>query len=112
MVEGPAFAGMTEECRMKEQFYVYILSSMHNKVLYIGITSDLIKRVWEHKSRIHKGFTSRYNVDRLVYYEVYSDPENAISREKVMKKWNRDWKIELIEKENPDWVDLYDRISA
>jgi putative endonuclease len=97
---------------MNEQFYVYILSSLHNRVLYIGITSDLVKRVWEHKNKVVKGFTARYNVDRLMYYEIYNDPETAIHREKSMKDWKRSWKIELIEKENPDWVDLYDRICV
>ena len=97
---------------MKEQFYVYIMASVHNRVLYIGVTSDLVKRVWEHKYKITKGFTTRYNVDRLVHYEIYSDPESSIHREKKMKEWKRKWKIELIEKENPDWLDLYDRICA
>lgn len=97
---------------MNDQFYVYLMSSANNRVLYIGITSDLTKRVWEHKNKITKGFTSKYNVDQLVYYEVFTDPENAIRREKQMKEWKRDWKIELIEKNNPEWTDLYDQICT
>ncbi len=92
---------------MKEYFYVYILASLHNRVLYIGMTSDLLKRIWEHKSRIIEGFTKRYNVDRLVYYEVYDNAEAAIKRERGLKEWKRDWKIQLIEKNNKDWNDLY-----
>lgn len=97
---------------MKQHFYIYILSSLHNRVLYIGLTSDLQKRIWEHKNKIIKGFTQKYNVDRLVYYEVYDDAENAIKRERNMKEWKREWKIELIEKKNPEWKDLYDQICA
>ncbi|MCB9991462.1 MAG: GIY-YIG nuclease family protein [Rhodospirillales bacterium] len=97
---------------MKKSFYVYILSSTHNRVLYIGVTSDLPKRVWEHKNRVIKGFTEKYNVDRLVYYEVYNDSESAIKRERNMKEWKRDWKVQLIEKENPEWQDLYKTICA
>jgi putative endonuclease len=74
--------------------------------LYIGVTSDLIKRVWEHKNKIVKGFAEKYSVDKLVHYEICFDPESAIMREKQMKKWRRAWKIQLIEKENPEWRDL------
>lgn len=97
---------------MKEHFYVYILSSVHNRVLYIGMTSELPKRVWEHKNKVIKGFTAKYNVDRLVYYEVHDNAEAAISRERAMKEWKRAWKVDLIEKENPEWRDLYESICA
>ena len=95
---------------MDKQYYVYILASRKNGKLYIGITSDLIKRVWEHKDKKVESFTSKYEVDRLVYYEIFADPENAIKREKRLKEYKRQWKIELIEKDNPEWKDLYDRI--
>jgi putative endonuclease len=93
-----------------KQYHVYILSNKRNSTLYIGTTSDLIKRVWEHKNKAGRGFTEKYKVDKLVYYETFDDPENAILREKRLKKWNRSWKIELIEKTNPEWHDLYDSI--
>ncbi len=95
---------------MEKQYYVYILASRKKGTMYIGVTSDIVKRVWEHKEKFVKGFTSRYNIDRLVYYEIYSDPENAIKREKRLKDYNREWKIELIEKDNPEWKDLYEEI--
>lgn len=97
---------------MKKQFYVYILASKRHGTLYIGVTSDLVKRTWEHKQEIVEGFTSKYGVKTLVYYEVHESPETAITREKQIKKWKRAWKIRLIEKENPHWDDLYDRISC
>ena len=90
-----------------KQYYVYILASQRNGTLYIGVTSDLIKRVYEHKNNLVSGFTERYNVHTLVYFESTNDIDNAIRREIQIKKWNRDWKIELIEKNNPDWRDLY-----
>jgi putative endonuclease len=89
-----------------KQYFVYILASKKNGVLYIGVTNDLEKRVLEHKHKLNKGFAAKYNVDKLVYFEQFSIIEEAIQREKQLKKWNRDWKIELIEKENPDWSDL------
>ena len=95
---------------MDKQYYVYILASRKNGTLYIGITSDVIKRVWEHKSKKVEGFTSKYGVDRLVYYEIFNDPENAIKREKRLKEYKRQWKINLIEKDNPEWKDLYEEI--
>ena len=95
---------------MDKQYCVYILASRKNGTLYVGITSDLIKRVWEHKEKVIKGFTSKYGVDRLVYYEVFHDPKNAIKREKRLKFYKRQWKIDLIEKENPEWEDLYREI--
>ena len=97
---------------MGKDYYVYILASKRNGTLYIGITSDLIKRVWEHKNKSVEGFTNKYNVDKLVYYEQYSDPENAIKREKRLKKYNRKWKLDLIEKENPGWRDMYEGIIS
>ncbi|MFW6129323.1 MAG: GIY-YIG nuclease family protein [Candidatus Aminicenantaceae bacterium] len=97
---------------MKKEFYVYILASKRNGTLYIGVTSDLIKRVWEHKEKIIEGFTKKYNVDKLVYFEQYFDPENAIKREKRLKRYKREWKSDLIEKENPKWEDLYDKLIS
>ena len=97
---------------MGKAFYVYTLASANNRVLYIGVTSDLQKRIYEHKSKIVKGFTAKYNVDRLVYYETYNDAEGAIQREKNLKEWNRQWKIDLVEKENASWSDLYHQIGA
>jgi len=87
--------------------YVYITASQRNGTLYIGVTTDLKKRIWEHKTKHIEGFTSRYNVNQLVYYQVFDDYWQDALCEKRMKKWNRDWKIELIEKENPQWNDLY-----
>lgn len=87
---------------------VYILTSKRNGTLYIGVTSDLIKRIWEHKNNVVKGFTEKYNVHQLVYYELHDSMEAAITREKQLKKWNRAWKIRLIEESNPKWNDLYE----
>jgi len=95
---------------MSKQPAVYILASKRNGTLYIGVTSDLIKRTWEHKNDSVEGFTKRYRVHRLVYYELHEDMESAIRREKQMKQWNRGWKLELIEKQNPDWRDLWEGI--
>jgi len=90
--------------------YVYIMSNHRRRVLYIGVTSDLVKRVYEHKAEITKGFTTRYHLYSLVYYEVYCDILIAIEREKRLKRWRREWKVELIESVNPEWGDLYPRI--
>ncbi len=90
------------------RYYVYILASKKNGTLYTGITQDLIKRVYEHKNDLVDGFTKEYQVHKLVYYEETSDPSSAIQREKRIKKWNRQWKIKLIEKTNPHWRDLYE----
>jgi putative endonuclease len=95
---------------MSKQPAVYILASRRNGTLYLGVTSDLPKRVWEHKSELVKGFTERYSVHHLVYYELHEDMLSAIGREKQIKKWNRAWKLELIEKRNPDWKDLWEEI--
>ena len=89
---------------------VYILASQRNGTLYIGVTSDLVQRVWQHKNDVFEGFTKKYGVHMLVWYELHEDMENAILREKRLKKWNRDWKLRLIEEMNPDWKDLYDSI--
>jgi putative endonuclease len=89
------------------QYYVYIMASKKNGTLYIGVTNDLIRRVYEHRNNLVEGFTQKYAVHLLVFYEIHNDINNAIQREKRLKKWNRAWKIELIEKENPEWNDLY-----
>ena len=91
---------------------VYILASRRNGTLYVGVTSDLVQRVWQHKNDLADGFTKQYGVHRLVWYEVHGSMENAIVREKAIKKWRRDWKIELVEDGNPGWVDLYEGIRG
>jgi putative endonuclease len=88
-------------------YYVYLLASRRHGTLYLGVTRDLVRRVQEHKSRVVPGFSAQYQVDRLVWFETYDDPVNAITREKELKKWRRDWKIRLIEEQNLDWHDLY-----
>ncbi len=93
-------------------FYVYILSSKRNGTLYTGVTSNLIKRVHEHKKNLVKGFTNKYNVHNLVWYETHESAQSAITREKQIKKWKRAWKLELIEKNNPQWNDLYESICS
>lgn len=90
-----------------KQYYVYIMASKRHGMLYIGVTSDLIKRVYEHKNDLTDGFTNKYHIHNLVYFEITEDANCAISREKQLKKWNRTWKIALIEKNNPEWLDLY-----
>ncbi len=87
-------------------YYVYILASKRNGTLYIGVTSNLMKRIYEHKNKLIDGFTKKYNIDKLVYFEQTKDIKSAITREKQLKKWNRKWKLELIEKTNPNWDDL------
>jgi putative endonuclease len=89
---------------------VYILASQRNGTLYTGVTSDLIKRVWEHKNDQAEGFTKKYAVHLLVYFEQYEDMNAAITREKQIKKWNRAWKLRLIEEKNPNWKDLYETL--
>ena len=89
---------------------VYILASERNGTLYIGVTSDLVKRIWEHKSDFVDGFTKQYQVHTLVWYEMHGSMESAITREKQLKEWKRQWKLELIEKSNPYWNDLYPTI--
>lgn len=89
---------------------VYILASQRNGTLYIGVTSNLIKRIWEHRNNAVEGFTKSYGVHTLVYYEQHTTMEAAITREKQLKKWNRAWKLRLIEERNPDWRDLWQDI--
>jgi len=96
---------------MTKQPYVYLLASKKDGVLYIGVTSNLIQRIWQHKNKQAEGFTKKYNVHTLVYYEQHEVMETAISREKQMKKWKRDWKVKLIEKDNPQWEDLWLKIQ-
>ena len=86
---------------------VYILASERNGTLYIGVTSNLVQRIWQHKNDVVEGFTEKYGVHSLVYFELLDDMPNAITREKQMKKWNRAWKLSLIEKQNPTWQDLW-----
>jgi len=93
---------------LAKQYYVYILASKRNGTLYVGVTDNLIKRVWQHKEDLIESFTKKYSVKMLVYYEIHQDIEEAIKREKQIKGWKRQWKIELIEKENSEWKDLYD----
>jgi len=103
----PAFAGMTTRyVALDTQYCVYILASRKHGTPYIGMTNDLLRRVYEHREGLLPGFTRRYGVKRLVYYETYQDVGDAIHREKVLKEWRRDWKIALIEQSNPGWVDL------
>ncbi|MBN1485425.1 MAG: GIY-YIG nuclease family protein [Chloroflexia bacterium] len=97
---------------MEKQPAVYILASKRNGTLYIGVTSDLVKRVWQHKNDVIGGFTKEYGVYTLVYYELHSSMAEAIRREKQLKKWNRAWKIALIEEENPHWFDLWSALIA
>jgi putative endonuclease len=92
---------------LSRSYAVYILASARNGTLYIGVSSDLIGRVWQHKNDQADGFTKKYGVKTLVWFEVHEDVNAAITREKQIKEWKRDWKIELIEKENPYWNDLY-----
>jgi len=96
---------------MKQRYYyVYILSNKYNNVLYVGITNDPIRRVYEHKNKLVDGFTEKYNVDKLVYYELFNDPINAITREKQLKGYSRKKKVELITSFNPEWEDLYETL--
>lgn len=98
--------------KQSKNYYLYILANKSNRVLYTGITRNLIKRVYEHKEKIADGFTKKYNVNKLVYYEIYSDPENAIRRGKQIKAGSRQKKIGLVNSLNSDWNDLYDEIAA
>jgi putative endonuclease len=97
---------------MNKRGFVYLVASQKNGTLYVGVTSDLAKRAWQHRGGEIKGFTSRQGVRRLVYYEIHEEISLAIAREKAIKKWRRDWKIELIERNNPDWADLYPEIIS
>jgi putative endonuclease len=97
---------------MEKSFCVYMLASARNGTLYVGVTSNLVQRVWQHKQGVVAGFTARYGVKNLVWYEQHDDAEAAITREKQVKKWNRSWKIRLIEASNPYWNDLYQDIAG
>jgi putative endonuclease len=91
-------------------YFVYILASQRNGTLYTGVTNDVIRRAWEHKEQVVEGFTKKYGVHILVWYEMHEDINVAIAREKQIKGWNRAWKIKMIEKTNPQWLDLYDKL--
>jgi putative endonuclease len=91
-------------------YYVYILASRKDGATYIGVTNDLVRRIYEHRTKAVPGFSSRYNITRLVWFEIYDDPISAISREKELKKWKRSWKVQMIETQNPAWDDLYESI--
>ena len=95
---------------MNKQFYVYIMTNKYNKVLYIGVTSDIKRRVYEHRNKLKEGFTKKYNVTKLVYYEIYQDSYEAIKREKQLKAGSRKKKLELINNTNQQWIDLYDEL--
>lgn len=94
----------------EKQYYVYIITNKSNRVLYIGVTNDLVRRMFEHKRKLVEGFTKRYNLTKLVYYEITTDIESAIQREKQLKNWHRAWKRNLINESNPEWKDLSDNI--
>jgi putative endonuclease len=93
-------------------FYVYLLASKPYGTLYVGLTNELARRVWEHKIKAVAGFTARYGVDRLVWFESHDSAEAAMRREKQIKEWKRDWKLNLIERDNPHWIDLYPNLSC
>lgn len=95
-----------------KNFYVYILCNKRNGTLYTGVTSNIVRRVYEHKHGKYKGFTKKYGVHNLVWYEIHESAESAIIREKRIKKWKRAWKIKLIEEDNPEWVDLYENVCG
>ncbi|MGZ5032248.1 MAG: GIY-YIG nuclease family protein [Usitatibacter sp.] len=94
------------------QFYVYILTNRPYGTLYVGVTNDLVRRVWEHKGKFVAGFSKEHGLDRLVWYEIHATAYEAITREKVIKKWHRDWKVNLIQAMNPGWDDLFAAIAA
>jgi putative endonuclease len=91
-------------------YYVYILASRKDGATYVGVTNDIVRRIYEHRIKAVRGYSSRYNITRLVWFEIYDDPISAISREKELKKWRRAWKVQLIEAKNPRWDDLYESI--
>jgi putative endonuclease len=94
-----------------KDYFVYILANKIGGTIYVGVTNNLVRRVYEHQQKLAEGFTKKYGVSKLVYYEVHSDIEAAITREKQLKKWNRAWKVRLIEEANPNWDDLYRSIA-
>ena len=93
-------------------YYVHLLASRKDGAIYIGVTNDLVRRVYEHRIKAVSGFTSKYNITQLVWFEIYDDPISAITREKELKKWKRGWKVQLIEAQNPQWLDLYESICS
>ena len=93
-----------------KSYWVYILCSKRNGTIYVGVTNDIARRVYEHKKKLVEGFTKKYEIDKLVYAEECNDVDAAIRREKCIKEWKRKWKLDLIEKNNPEWSDLYDKI--
>ncbi len=95
---------------MKKKFYVYLMTRARNSTFYTGLTSNLPKRIWEHKNEVVDGFTKKHNIKMLAYYEVFEDYENAARKEKRLKRWPRPWKMKVIEEMNPDWKDLYEDI--
>jgi putative endonuclease len=97
---------------MDKTFYVYMLASSRYGTLYLGVTSNLMKRVWEHRESVVEGFTKEHGVTQLVWFETHAHAISAITREKQLKKWNREWKIKLIQQENPLWRDLYEELTA
>ena len=103
--------GNSDTIVKEKQFFVYIVASKKNGTIYVGVTSDLIKRVWEHKNGLVDGFTKQYDIKMLVYYEKHEEALSAIKREKKIKKWRRQWKVNLIEKKNLHWKDLYQDIG-
>ncbi len=110
-----SFSGLTRESKKyilinMKRMYVYIMTNQNNVPIYTGVTNDLIRRIYEHKNHLSGGFTAKYNIDKLVYYEIYEDEITAIQREKNLKHYKREWKIALIDKFNPQWSDLYSEI--
>jgi putative endonuclease len=97
---------------MDRQYFVYIMASRRNGTLYVGMTNNLLRRVWEHREGLIEGFTSEYRVKHLVYFETFEDVHAAIHRETRLKKWKRQWKIDLIQRENVEWDDLYEKMTA
>ncbi|MCD0416282.1 GIY-YIG nuclease family protein [Rubrivivax sp. JA1024] len=91
-------------------YYVYLVASRKDGALYVGVTNDLVRRVYEHRTKAVPGFTSKYNIAKLVWFEIHDDPIFAITREKEIKKWRRAWKVALIERDNPGWEDLFETI--
>jgi putative endonuclease len=102
----PGLTGQSRELTMTKTYYVYILASKRNGILYIGVTNNLERRLYEHRNNLLEGFTNKYNVHHLVSYEDVNDIQSALQREKQLKRWDRRWKLELIEKANPEWRDL------
>ncbi len=96
---------------MAKTYYIYILTNKYNTTFYIGITNSIEKRTWEHKNKKAESFSKKYNLSKLVYFEVYEDVNEAIQREKQLKNWHRDWKVNLIKKTNPDFCDLYEKFT-